>query len=216
MQDETTLVCVPEENLTVSFEVTEVKPFNQCFKCRSFRNGCSGPNLLAMGVERLSEMFQMARIHLGYSYQYVADSTGISIATVKRFFAGKITDPSFFTLKALSDLLLGDPNGKFPCANPDIVYDAENVQKLNDALRDLERALDDNKDYRKMLDDIHDSYNAEMQTIRDEAKMKIDYLLAELERSRTENSNLWAENIRKSKLVDMLIEKQNVLLTEKA
>ena len=67
-----------------------------------------------------------------------------------------------------------------------------------------------------MLDDIHDSYNAEMQTIRDEAKMKIDYLLAELERSRTENSNLWAENIRKSKLVDMLIEKQNVLLTEKA
>ena len=215
MKNETAVVYIPEENLSVSFEITDDKPFNKCFKCRSFRDGCSGPNLFAMGIERACEFLQMARIFLNYSYQYVADKTGISLATVKRILTSKISDPSYFTLKALNDFLIGDPAGKFPCANPDIVYDTENVQKLNDALRDLERALDDNKDYRKVLDGIHEAYNMEMQIIRDDAKRKVDYLLSEIERLRTENSNLWAENNRKSKVVDMFIEKQNVMLTEK-
>jgi hypothetical protein len=41
------------------------------------------------------------------------------------------------------------------------------------------------------------------------SKKKIDHLLAEVELLRRDNENLWAENIRKSKLVDMFIEKQN-------
>ena len=209
MKTKTTDIFLPEDNITVSFEVTDEKPFNKCFKCRSFRNGCSGPNLFAMGIERACEFLQLARVFLGYSYQYIADKTGLSLATVKRFLTGKITDPSYFTLKSLSDFLLGDPNGKSPCANPDIAVDPENTQLLNDALRDLERALNDNKDYRAVLDSIHTSYNTEMQLIRDDAQKKIDFLLEQVERVRRDNDNLWAENIRKSKLVDMLIEKQN-------
>ena len=209
MKTKTADIYLPEDNITISFEVTEEKPFNKCFKCRSFRDGCSGPNLFAMGIERACEFLQLARVFLGYSYQDVADQTGLSLATVKRFLTGKITDPSYFTLKSLSDFLLGDPNGKFPCANPDIATNPENTQLLNDALRDLERALNDNKDYRAVLDSIHASYNAEMQIIRDDAQKKIDFLLEQAERMRRDNDNLWAENIRKSKLVDMLIEKQN-------
>lgn len=215
MKTKTADIFLPEENITVSFEVTDEKPFNKCFKCRSFRNGCSGPNLFAMGIERACEFLQLARVFLGYSYQHIADNTGLSLATVKRFLTSKITDPSYFTLKSLSDFLLGDPNGKFPCANPDIAVNPENAQLLNEALRDLERAVSDNRDYRKALDSIHSSYNAEMQIIRDEAQKKIDFLLEQVERMRRENDNLWAENIRKSKVVDMFLEKQNVLLTEK-
>lgn len=206
MKTKTADIFLPEENITVSFEVTEQKPFNKCFKCRSFRNGCSGPNLFAMGIERTCEFLQLARVFLGYSYQYIADSTGLSLATVKRFLTGKISDPSYFTLKSLNDFLLGDPNGKFPCANPDIAVNPENTKLLDDALRDLERAVSDNKDYRKALDSIHESYNAEMQIIRDEAQKKIDFLLGEVERLRRDNDYLWAENIRKSKVVDMFIE----------
>jgi len=57
-------------------------------------------------------------------------------------------------------------------------------------MRDLERALNDNKDYRDALDSIHTSYNAEMQIIRDEAKSKIDHLLQQVEHLKTENTNL--------------------------
>lgn len=214
MNKENALVYVPEDNVTVSFEVTEEKPFNKCFKCRSFRNGCSGPNLFAMGIGRACEFLQLARIFWGYSYQYVADKTDLSLATVKRILTGKITDPNYFSMKALSDLLVSDPNGKAPCSAPDIVSDDDNANKLNDALRELERALNDNQDYRAALDNIHDSYKAEMQTIRAEAKEKIDYLRVQVDRLREQNDNLWAENNRKAKLVDMFWESRKITITE--
>ena len=204
-----------EEDIVVSFEITDDKPFNQCFECRSFRNGCSGPNLFAMGVTRACEFLQLARVFLGYSYQNVADATELSLTTVKRILTGKVSDPSYYTLKVLSDFLLGDPNGKYPCAIPNVVSNSDNDIKLNDALRELERALNDNKDYRAVLDNIHASYNAEMQTIRAEAQEKIAYLRTQVDRLREQNDNLWAENNRKSKVVDMFLEKQNVLLEKK-
>lgn len=213
MNNET--VFLPEENITVSFEVTEDKPFNRCFQCPSFRNGCSGPNLFAMGVERACEFLQLARIFLKYSYQYVSDKTEVSLATVKRILMGKVADPSFYTLKALSDFLLGDPNGKFPCANPGIAYDPETTKKLNDAMRELERAVADNEDYRQALDSIHASYNAEMRIIREEAKAQIADLRSQIDRLHRDNDNLWAENNRKSKVVDMFLAQQTVILGEK-
>lgn len=65
MDKENTSVYVHEENITVSFEVTDDKPFNKCFECNSLRNGCSGPNLGVMGVARACEYLQLARIFLG-------------------------------------------------------------------------------------------------------------------------------------------------------
>lgn len=215
MENNNAMVFIPEEEITVSFEVTDDKPFNQCFECRSFRNGCSGPNLFAMGVLRACEFLQLARIFLGYSYQNVADATELSLTTVKRILTGKVSDPSYYTLKVLNDYLLGDPNGKYPCAIPNVVYSANNDAKLNDALRELERALNDNKDYRNALDNIHASYNAEMQTIRAEEQRTIDALNAQIDRLHVEVDNLWAENNRKAKVIDTFLEKQNILLTEK-
>jgi hypothetical protein len=50
-----------------------------------------------------------------------------------------------------------------------------------------------------------------MQAIRDEDQKKIDYLREQNLRLQRDNDNLWAENIRKSKLIDSLIEKSNIL-----
>ena len=200
-------VFVPEENIVVNFAVTDDKPFNKCFQCHSFRNGCSGPNLSVMGIARACEFLQMARILLKYSYQDVADGTGVSLATVKRTLAGKIGDPSFFTMSAISIFLLGDPAGKYPCAIPNVVSDPNSDVMLNDALRDLEKALDDNKDYKDALDNIHISYKVEMDTIRSEAQKKIDFLLDVNQRLRSECDSWRAESERKSKIIDTYITK---------
>ena len=160
-----------------------------------------------MGVSRACEFLQLARVFLGYSYQNVADATELSLTTVKRILTGKVSDPSYYTLKVLSDFLLGDPNGKYPCAIPNIIAGSDNDAKLNDALRELERALNDNKDYRAALDNIHTSYNAEMQTIRLEAQEKIDYLKKQVEKLQQQNDYLWTENNRKAKIVDTYLEK---------
>lgn len=100
----------------ISTEVTEEKPFNQCFKCEYLRNGCSGPNLSVMTVERACEFLQICRQQLGYSYQKVADLSMLSIITVKRILTGQIKDPGFLTMQALSFVLVSDPKGKHPCA----------------------------------------------------------------------------------------------------
>lgn len=200
-------VFLPEDEVVVSFEVTEDKPFNKCFECKSFRNGCSGPNLSVMGIERVCEFLQSARVFLDRTYQDVSDGTGVSLATVKRTLCGKVSDPSFFTISAISAFLLGDPSGKHPCAIPNTTSDLANEAKLNEALKDLERTIADNKDYRQALDNIHTSYNAEMQLIREEAQKKIDYLRGENDRLRADVEHWRYENDRKGKLIDTYIEK---------
>jgi len=79
-------------------------------------------------------------------------------------------------------------------------------------MRELERALADNKEYQKALDGIHTSYSIEISTIREEAQKKIDFLLEQVRHLRSDNDNLWAENNRKSKVVDMFLAKQEFLL----
>lgn len=100
----------------ISAEVTDEKPFNKCFECAYLRNGCSGPNLSVMTVERACEFLQICRQRLGYSYQKVADLSMLSIITVKRILTGQIKDPGFLTMQALSFVLVSDPKGKHPCA----------------------------------------------------------------------------------------------------
>lgn len=196
-----------EDNPVVSFVVTEDKPFNQCFQCHSFRSGCSGPNPLVMSVERLCEFLQMARVFRHLSYQDTADGTDLSLATVKRILTGKVSDPSFFAMAALTKFLVGDPNGKHPCAIPNIVSSPESEKQLNEALLELDRALADNGEYRAALDNIHISYKAELDAIRAESQRKIDYLMAEVERLRLEAAGWRAENDRKGRLIDTYLEK---------
>ena len=97
----------------------------------------------------------------------------------------------------------------YPCY---LAFQEENMpdnQKLNDALKDLERALADNKDYKTALENIHASHRAEIDTLREDAQKKIDYLKDLVAKLRADNDNLWAENIRKSKIVDMFLERQS-------
>ena len=135
----------------------------------------------------------------------MSDGTSISLPTVKRTLTGKNADPGYFTMKALSDFLVGDPNGKSPCAIPDIVPD-DSAARMYEAAKELERALADNEDYRIALDNIHASYNAEMQIIREDAQKKIDYLVAQVGRLRIEVDNWHAENAQKSKIIDKLLD----------
>ncbi len=212
-------IFVTEENIDISFEVTEDKPFNKCFKCQSLRNGCSGPNLTVAGPKRACEFLQMMRIFFGYTYQQVADGTAtlgmpVSLASVKRILTGKVANPDFYSITAISKFLLGDPNGKYPCAIPNITSELANESKLNDALRDLERALNDNADYRNAIDNINLTHKVEIDAIRDEEQKKVEYLLAENERLRTDcdkwrsESDSWRnESERKGKIIDQYINK---------
>jgi transcriptional regulator with XRE-family HTH domain len=168
-----------------------------------------------MNLARWCEFMRDMKEANGLTNAYIAEKSGVSVKTIEKLMAQN-TDQDILreTARRIEDAIIGSSN-QYPCILAFEESAPENTQKLNDALRDLERALVDNNDYRTMLDNIHASYNAEMQIIRDEAQRKIEFLVNEIEALRKDNANLWAENLRKSKIVDMFFEKQNGVPTDK-
>lgn len=190
------------------------KPYNRCLGCQHrTEKRCDGPRTSAMTLERWCEFMRALKEANGLTNQEVCDRSGVSIKTIERIMAQNCDqDIMRETARRIEDAIIGSSN-QYPCylAFEEVVPQAN--EKLNDALRELERALADNQDYRNALDNIHDSYKAEMQLIRDEAQAKIADLRVQIDRLQRDNDYLWAENNRKSKVVDMFLEKQNILLT---
>lgn len=113
-QPEKTDITAPTDPIDAS-ESPE-KPFNTCFSCRYFRNGCSGPNILLMSLERIYEFLHTVQVLYKIPNAQIARETGISLSSVKRIMSGSEKDPRVSTLQAISTYLVGDPNGKHACA----------------------------------------------------------------------------------------------------
>lgn len=193
------------------------KPYNRCLNCQHrTEKRCDGPRTSAMPLERWCEFMRLLKEANRLTNQEIADRSGVSIKTIERIMAINCDqDIMRDTARRIEDAIIGSSN-QYPCYLAFEETVPESNEKLNDALRELERVLDDNEDYRKALDNIHDSYKAEMQTIRDEAQAKITYLREHIDRLQRDNDNLWMENNRKSKIVDMFLEKQDLILSQKS
>ena len=185
------------------------KPYNRCLSC-DYRidHRCDGPRTSAMELARWCEFMRDMKEANGLTNAYIADKSGVSLKTIERIMAqNSDQDIMRETARRIEDAIIGSSN-QYPCYLAFEQQNPDDSLKLSVALRDLEHALNDNKDYREALDKIHASYNAEMQIIRDEAKAKVDYLREQVNRLRQEVDDLWAENRRKSKIVDLYIESQ--------
>ena len=191
------------------------KPYKRCFTCPHRQQRCDGPRTAPMDLARWCEFMRDMKEINGLTNLEIAEKSGVSIKTIERLMAQNIEqDIMRETARRIENAIIGSAN-QYPCYLAFEEGAPDNTQKLNEALRELDRVLNSNKDYKEALDNIHASYNAEMQLIRDEAKQKIDFLLQEVESLRKENANLWAENNRKSRIVDMFLEKQNTHPSEK-
>lgn len=171
------------------------KPYNRCLSCHHRKVRCDGPRTSAMELARWCEYMRDMKEVNGLTNAYIAEESGVSAKTIERIMAQN-TDQDIMreTARRIENAIIGSSN-KFPCY---LAFEEENPrddQKLHEALTELERALNDNQDYRAALDNIHTSYNAEMQIIRDDAQKKIDFLLDHV-------AYLRAENDRKSKIID--------------
>lgn len=182
------------------------KPYNRCLSCvHRTEKRCDGPRTSAMSLGRWCEFMRDLKEVNGLTNAYIAETSGVSIKTIERIMAlNSDQDVMRETARMIEDAIIGSSN-QYPCYLAFEQTYPDNSEKLNNAMLDLERALRDNKDYRAVLDNIHDSYKAELQTVRDEAQRKIDYLVQQITRLQRENDNLWAENKRKSKVVDLFI-----------
>lgn len=186
------------------------KPYNRCLPCNHrAEKRCDGPRTSAMELPRWCEFMRDMKEANGLTNAYIAEKSGVSIKTIERLMSlNSDQDIMRETARRIEDAIIGSSN-QYPCYLAFEENVPESSKQLSDAMRDLERALADNEDYRKALDNIHASYNAEMQLIRNEAQAKIADLRSQLDRLQRNNDYLWTENNRKSQIIDRLIEKQN-------
>lgn len=188
------------------------KPYNRCLSCQHRKVRCDGPRTSGLELKRWCEYMRDMKEINGLTNLEIAEAADVSVKTVERLMAlNADKDILRDTARRIENVIIGSTS-TYPCY---LAFEEENLpdaQKMSDAMRELERVLNDNEDYRKALDDIHTSYKAEMETIRADAQKKIDFLLEEVARLRTDNANLWAENNRKSKVIDTFLSKQNFML----
>lgn len=190
------------------------KPYNRCLSCPHRKVRCDGPRTAGLELARWCEYMRDMKEVNGLTNAEIAEMADVSIKTVEWVMSQKCDhDINRDTARRIENAIIGSTS-KYPCY---LAFEEENRpdEKMNDAMRELERALADNQDYRQVLDSIHSSYKAEMETIRAEAQRKIDFLLAQIAALRTDNDNLWAENNRKSRVIDTFLSKQNFMLVGK-
>lgn len=187
------------------------KPYNRCLSCQHRKVRCDGPRTSGLELKRWCEYMRDMKEINGLTNLEIAEAADVSVKTVERLMAlNADKDILRDTARRIENVIIGSTS-TYPCY---LAFEEENLpdaQKMSDAMRELERVLNDNEDYRKALDDIHTSYKAEMETIREDAQRKIDFLLDEVARLRADNANLWAENNRKSKVIDTFLAKQEFM-----
>lgn len=181
------------------------KPYNRCLSCPHRKIRCDGPRTSGLPLKRWCEYMRDMKEINGLTNAEIAEEAGVSVKTIERIMAmNDDQDIMRETARRIENAILG-PCGQSPCA---LAYEEEHSlegKKLDDALRELERVHIDNKEYRDALDSIHSSYKSEMETIRAEAQKKIDFLVEQVAKLRADNDNLWAENNRKSRIVDTFL-----------
>ena len=190
------------------------KPYNRCLSCHHRQVRCDGPRSSAMPLKRWCEFMRDMKEVNGLTNAEIAEKSGVSVKTIERLMAlNDSQDIMRETARLIEDAIIGSSN-QYPCYLAFEETFPDNSQQLTEATRELERVLNDNQDYRQALDNIHASYNAEMQLIRDDAQKKVENLLREIQRAK-EEIDLWrresehwrSENDRKGRLIDKYMEK---------
>ena len=187
------------------------KPYYKCLVCSHFSEKRCGIPLSRLPLEDWCVCIRVVKEAKHLTNAYVAEKADVSIKTIEKIVALNCDqDIRRDTARRIEDAVFGDP-----CDIVCYLEIADSVpeasERLNTAMIDLERALSDIEDIRKAMDNVQITHAAEMQAIRDEEQKKIDYLREQNLRLQRDNDNLWAENIRKSKIIDSLIEKSNIL-----
>lgn len=192
------------------------EPYRACLDC-SHRTAtrCKGPRTSNMTLLEWCKFIRAIKEKAGFTNLEVAEGADVSLSTVESIMSlNRDKDIMRDTARRIENFVLGVGTG-YPCY---LAFE-ENVpevsQRVSGALADLERSL--GEQHSAALDNLRNSHasemlviktthEAEVKAIKDDCDVKIQYLRAQVERLQREKDNLWAENTRKSRIIDRLIE----------
>lgn len=194
------------------------EPYYACLDCSHRAAGrCNGPRTSTMTLEEWCKFMRAMKEKSGITNKEIEKQTGISVKTIEKIMAINCDhDILRDNARLIENAILGSST-RYPCY---LAFE-ENVpevsQRVSGALADLERSL--GEQHTAALDNLRSSHTAEIQAIkvkhtaelnavREAENVKVQYLKDLVERLQREKDNLWAENARKSTIIDQLIEFQ--------
>lgn len=164
-----------------------VKPYASCLSCKHRKVRCDGLRTSPMDLITWCAYMRDMKEANKLTNAHIAEKSGVSIKTIERIMALNCEqDIMRDTARRIENAIVGSSN-QHPCY---LMLEENAPAETN-----------------KLLDGIHASYNAEMQTIREEAKRKVDYLLEQIEKMHKEIEYWRLENDRKAKTIDRLLDK---------
>ena len=194
------------------------EPYIACLDCSHRGAGrCNGPRTSSMTLLEWCKFMRAIKETTALTNKDIEKQSGVSLKTIERIMAlNADQDIMRDTARRIENVIIGSSTS-YPCY---LAFE-ENVpevsQKMSNALRELERSLDD--EHRAALDNIHNSHTAEMLALKvahtaelnaqqEDNNVKIQYLRDQITRLQRDNDNLWNEITRKSRIIDRLIEMQ--------
>ena len=200
------------------------EPYYACLDCSHRAAGrCNGPRTSSMTLEEWCKFMRAMKEKNGITNREIEKRTGISVKTIEKIMAINCDhDIMRDTARIIENAIIGSSTS-YPCY---LAFE-ENVpevsQRVSGALADLERSL--GEQHTAALDNLRNSHAAEMLAVKakhtakmtalkEEESAKVEYLKTLVERLQREKDNLWAENVRKSRIIDQLVELQKEHFTK--
>ena len=167
------------------------KPYYKCLVCSHFSEKRCGIPLSRLPLIDWCICIRVVKEAKHLTNNYVAEKADVSVKTIEKIVALNCdADIRRDTARRIEDVVFGEPCD-IVCYLEIANSVPEASEMLNTAMIDLERALSDNDDIRKAMDNVQISHAAEIQAIRDEDQKKIDYLREQLLRLQRDNDNRW-------------------------
>lgn len=154
--------------------------YDRCLGCSYLGNGCDGPNTLAMSLERWCQWCRDLKEMRGLTNQQVSELSGISLTTVDRIMA--IAPPKDIKRNTCADIsrVLVGSFSKSPC--PLAVEEERLYQDRPETVRELERLRSEAAELRATVDRLREAHEREVEAIRADAKVKIEFLREQIVR----------------------------------
>jgi S-ribosylhomocysteine lyase LuxS involved in autoinducer biosynthesis len=179
-----------------------------------------------MSLQEWSKFMRAVKEADGLTNKEIEERTNyrVSLKTIEHIMAMKCDRDIMRDTSAMIENAILGASTSYPCYLAFEENLPEVSQRVSNALRDLERDLD-NK-HIAALDELHNSHAAEMLALKvahtaelnaqqEDCNAKIQYLRDQITRLQRDNDNLWNEITRKARIIDRLIDMQETSATNK-
>lgn len=162
------------------------KPYNRCLFCDYRGVQCNGPRTSDMTLERWREFMRDMKEIEGLTYAEISKRSNIPSKTIEKKLSpgGDGQDIMRETARAIEDAILG--SAQHPCYLAFLEENTDRRKNTDNAQVEIDKLL-------KEIEELKMSHKQELESVRSETQKKVDYLLA--------------ENQKKDKIIDRLLEK---------